>query len=115
MLGMLASLLIWPLTAADQVLTNRPESTVWPSPPRDRAQTRLTNHRRAHRRMRLDPARRHAPPGQPAASSITADLTGCHDAHITQDPMIDDTNGDKLDIGLVIWAAFANASLAGVG
>ena len=48
-------------------------------------------------------------PASPALPAPTGDITATHDADIT--PQTINTPGDRLDLHLAIWAAFANARI----
>jgi Domain of unknown function (DUF222)/HNH endonuclease len=48
-------------------------------------------------------------PASPAPPPVTGDITTTHDADIT--PQTINTPGDRLDLHLAIWAAFANARI----
>jgi hypothetical protein len=48
-------------------------------------------------------------PASPAPPPVTGDITATHDAAIT--PQTINAPGDRLDLHLAIWAAFANARI----
>jgi hypothetical protein len=48
-------------------------------------------------------------PASPPLPAITGDITTTHDADIT--PQTINAPGDRLDLHLAIWAAFANARI----
>ena len=48
-------------------------------------------------------------PASPALPAPAGDITATHDAHIT--PQTINAPGDRLDLHLAIWAAFANARI----
>lgn len=50
-------------------------------------------------------------PASPPLPGASGDISACHDAVITEDTIIPNWNGDKLDLDLAIWASFANARL----
>jgi hypothetical protein len=51
-------------------------------------------------------------PPSPLPPTASGDITTWHDAAITDDTIIPNWNGDKLDLDHAIWASFANARLA---
>jgi len=50
-------------------------------------------------------------PTSPPLPPTSGNITGCHDAAITSDTIIPNSNGDRLDLDHAIWVAFANARL----
>ncbi|MGH3405874.1 MAG: HNH endonuclease signature motif containing protein, partial [Streptosporangiaceae bacterium] len=50
-------------------------------------------------------------PASPAPAAPAGDITTTHNAHIT--PQTINTPGDRLDLHLAIWAAYANARIIG--
>jgi hypothetical protein len=48
-------------------------------------------------------------PASPPLPATSGDISNCHDVAITEDTIVPNWNGDKLD---PIWASFANARLA---